>query len=202
MYMTHLNQATNEHADREIEVRFVEVDEQALKQKLTALGAEDLGEAFLEEIIFYDQAGKWQYDEKKFVRIRRTNKGMFVTFKHNQEDSATGTQELEFQAAADQEHKIEKFLEAIGLIAYRVQQKKRHSYKLDNVLVEFDTWPVIPTYVELEGESEEALKSVAAKLGLNWSKVVFETARFLIEKYYDIPVSQYKYFTFGKVGND
>lgn len=199
--MTHLNQITNEHVDREIEARFIEVDELALKHKLSTLGAEDFGEDFLEEIIFYDQAGRWQHDEKKFVRIRRTNKGTFVTFKHNQEDSATGTQELEFQAAADQEHKIEKFLEAVGLVSYRVQQKKRHSYKLDNVLVEFDTWPVIPTYVELEGESEEALKSVAAKLGLDWSKAIFESARFVIEKYYDIPVSQYKYFTFDKVGN-
>lgn len=38
----------------EIEVRLWEIDKAALVEKLRRLGAEDLGEDILEDIIFYD----------------------------------------------------------------------------------------------------------------------------------------------------
>jgi len=183
---------------REIEVRFLEIDVDAILNKLHAMGAADEGEDFFREIIFYDKAGHWQYDEKKFVRIRQTKSGTFVTFKHNEEDTATGTKEVEFEAKNAET--IKKFLEEIGLVAFREQEKKRHTFRMGEVAVDIDTWPSIPTYVELEGPSEDELKAVAAKLELTWSKAIFESPRYVIEKYYKIPVSEYKYFTFGKMG--
>ena len=77
------------NADKEIEVRFLEIDKEALIKKLEHLGAIDLGKDFLREVIFYDKAGKWQYEEKKFVRIRSTREGIFLAFKHTTEDTAT-----------------------------------------------------------------------------------------------------------------
>jgi hypothetical protein len=47
---------------REIEVRFLEIDVDAILKKLHAMGAADEGEDFFREIIFYDKAGHWQYD--------------------------------------------------------------------------------------------------------------------------------------------
>ncbi len=183
---------------REIEVRFLEVDVSAVINKLQEVGALDQGEDFLLEIIFYDKAGRWQYDEKKFVRIRQTKKGTLVTFKHNEEDTATGTKEIEFEV--DDVNVIKHFLEEVGLVAFREQEKKRHTFSLGKVIIDIDTWPSVPTYVELEGPSEDALKDVASKLGLSWSNAVFESPRYVIEKYYKIPVSEYHYFTFEKLG--
>ena len=148
---------------REIEVRFLEIDVEGLIHKLMKVGATDRGEDFFREIIFYDKASKWQYEEKKFVRIRQTNKNIFVTFKHNEEDTATGTKEIEFEIKNLEV--VKKFLEEVGLVAFREQEKRRHTFILDEVVVDIDTWPSIPTYVELEGSSEEALKGVAAKIG-------------------------------------
>lgn len=183
---------------REIEVRFLEIDVEALIKRLHEVGAADEEEDFLREIIFYDKAGRWQYDEKKFVRIRQTKKGTSVTFKHNEEDSAMGTKEIEFEVK-DLEV-VKHFLEEVGLVAFREQEKRRHKFSLDKVIIDIDTWPSIPTYVELEGSSEDDLKEAAAKLGLSWSKAIFESARYVIEKYYNIPVSKYHYFTFEKMG--
>jgi len=182
-------------------VRFLEIDEAALKDKLRSLGAVDHQEDFLREMIFYDQALHWQTAERKFVRIRQTQKGTFVTFKHNEEDSATGTKEIEFKVDSSETEKVKNFLEEIGLVMFREQEKKRHSFDLQGVLVELDTWPEIPTYVELEGPSEEALKQTAAALGLDWANVVFDPPRYLIEQRYHIPVSDYRFFTFKKIGN-
>jgi len=50
-----------ENTNREIEVRFLEIDYPSLVEKLNGLGAEDFGEDFLREIIFYDKDLKWMY---------------------------------------------------------------------------------------------------------------------------------------------
>lgn len=182
---------------REIEARFLGIDPEEFKRKLIAAGAEDLGEDLIREMIFYDKDFLWQKEEKKYVRVRKTKNGICMAFKHNDALAADGTKEIEigvsdFDAAA-------ALLEHIGLVAFREQEKKRHAYRLGDVRVELDTWPSIPTYAELEGPSEQALKAAAAKLGLDWKHAVFESARFLIEKYYRIPVSSLRHFTFSKI---
>lgn len=182
---------------KEIEVRFLEIDTKAIVEKLQSLGAKDLGEDFLEEIIFYDQAGNWQYKDKKFARLRKTKEGTFMAFKDQSVETATGTEEIEFKV--DDFEKAKVFLEAVGLVAFRDQQKKRHTLKLGEVIVDIDTWPKVPTYLELEGPSEKALKEAATKLGLDWAKVVFEAPRFIIEKRYNIPMSKLRSFTFDRV---
>jgi adenylate cyclase class 2 len=183
---------------REVEARFLNVDVGALLERLKAAGAEDLGEDLIHEVIFYDKDLRWQREEKKYARVRKTKNGIRMTFKHNDVLGADGTKEIEI--AVDDFDRAAAFLEAIGLVAFREQEKKRHSFKLGEVMVDIDTWPSIPTYVELEGPSEEALKETASRLGLDWNQAVFESARFLIEKYYGIPVSSYRHFTFHTIG--
>lgn len=183
--------------NREIEVRFLEIDKEALIKKLRELGAEDLGEDFLEEVIFYDKELKWQYEHKKIVKIRKTKDGIFLTFKHKDGDSNLDIKEIEFGISSTEQ--TIKFLEEIGLVAYRRQQKKRHKFQIDGVTIDIDTWPSVPTYVELEGPSEEALKEIVAKLEFDWKDAEFESPRYLIENRYDIPVSKLKFFTFDRV---
>src|SRR3989338_2779634 len=194
---TNTSSRHDESKNREIEVRFLDIDQNALIEKLRSLNARDLGEDFLSEVIFYDKAGRWQYKEKKFVRIRQTKTGVFLAFKHNEEDTATGTKEIEVEVGDFE--KTKALLEEIGLAAFRENEKKRRTFLLGDVTVDIDTWPSVPTYVELEGPSEKSLKAAAKKLGLDWSKTVFESPRFVIEKYYKIPVSRLRFFTFQKI---
>ncbi len=183
--------------NREIEVRFLEINKEELIAKLISLGAEDKGEELLSETIFYDKDGVWQNEGKKMVRVRSNSKGTRVTYKNQFEHSATGTIELEF--GVDDATQAHTFLEAVGLIAYRKQEKKRHTLQLGDVTADIDTWPKIPTLIELEGPSEQALKEAAQALNLSWDTAVFENPRIVIEKYYNIPVGHLKHFTFDKI---
>jgi len=180
----------------EIEVKFLEVDKTELIEKLLLLGAKDLGEEKIWEEIFYDQAGEWK-KQNKFGRIRTTNKGSYFTYKHSRERTATGVTEIEF--AITEPDKLRAFLETMGLVMNRNNEKLRHKFMLGEVTVDIDTWPKVPTYVELEGPSEEAIKAAAAKLGFDWSKGVFGTAAQVIEEVYKLPVTTYRYFTFDRV---
>lgn len=185
--------STSAH-EREIEVRFLEVEVAKLKMRLYSLGAQDLGEELVRETIFYGNG--LTVENRKFVRLRQETRGVYLTYKHHQELSAAGTHEIE--VLVSDYAKARQLLEAIGLTAYREQAKRRHSFRLAEACVDIVWWPKLPPLVEIEGPSEEALKEAAGKLGFDWSQAVFKDNRAVIEEQYGIPVSRFKFYTFDK----
>ncbi len=182
--------------NREIEVKFLDVDKSALIEKLQSLKAKDLGEELITEQIFYDKEKKW-IEEHKFIRIRTTKKGSFLTYKHTQDRTALGVLEIEFKI--EEHQKVKDFLEQINFVMNRSQEKKRHKFTIEDVIIDIDTWPKIPTYVEIEGPNEAAIKKVSEQLGFDWTKGIFNTAAEVIEEVYKLQVRTFKYFTFDKV---
>ncbi len=184
----------------EIEVKFLEIDVPAIKTKLASLGAEDLGEDLLKEIIFYDKDLEWQKERTqrvRFVRLRSNKKGVLLTYKSKLGGTQPYAEEIEVMVS--DLDKATQLLEAVGLVVFRHQEKRRHSYLLNDTMIEIDTWPRVPPYLEIEGPSEELVKQVAEQLGFDWNEGVFEVAGRVIEKHYNIPVGDYQYFTFDKV---
>lgn len=184
------------NVNREIEARFLNVNQKDLIKKLKFLKAKDLGEDLIKELIFYDKKLIWK-KKQIFVRLRQTNNKVYLAYKHHQKDTINGTLEVELEV--NNLGKTKKFLEELGLISYREQEKKRHKFILGNTILDIDTWPGIPTYLEIEGRSEKDVKDVAKKLGLDFTKAIFIDARGIIETIYNIPVSDYKLFTFKKI---
>lgn len=180
---------------KEIEVRFHDIDKDALIKKLLDLGAEDQGEDLLSEVIFYDQDGKWS-NAGRFVRLR-TRKGVTtMTYKHITHDAVDAAHEVEFEVP---DIKLaEDFLSGIGLLAARHQEKRRHTFIYDGVTVDIDTWPRIPNYVEFEGKSEDDLRRVTDALGYKWEDALMIDARKIIEQIYGIPVGKMQWFTFDR----
>lgn len=179
----------------ETEVRFLDIDKDTLLKKLTALGAKDHGEVLLEEIIFYDPERNW-LKQGKVVRLRKNKTKTQLAFKHHKEQTITGAVEVEFEVGDLDSAAL--FLEHVGLKAFRCQEKKRHTFTLGDSTVDIDTWPRVPTYVELEGPSEVTLRKLAADLGLDWSKAVYDNALRVIEIHYNIPVGTMRWFTFDR----
>lgn len=178
----------------EIEIRYLEVDVPELLKKLKELNAKDLGQDLFREIIFYDKDREFIKDQR-VVRIRSTKDKILLAYKQHSDGNSTAT-EIELEVS-DEEQAV-SFLEKVGLVAFRRQEKRRHAFSLDGIGIDIDTWPKIPPYVELEGESEEVLVAMAKKLGLK-GKMVVESAGKVIENYYNIPVRSLRYFTFDKV---
>ena len=181
--------------EKETEVRFLDINKQDIIARLKRLGAEDAGEVLLDEIIIYDKDLVWP-KQKRFIRIRRGGGRTMLTYKQHAADPKDGAHELGFEIA-DLSAAVSLF-EALGLLPYRRQQKKRHTFRLGEVTFDIDTWPQIPTYVELEGPSMDALIEAAGKVGLDWGEVVYDDARNVIEKRYGIPLESVRWFTFDR----
>lgn len=164
----------------EIETRFLEIDKDVLISKLRGFGAQDLGEVKLDEVIFHDRDNKW-LEENKLVKLRQNGSKIKLIFKCNKEKTVDGSKEIEFEVSDFLEAKA--FLEATGLVPWRIVEKYRHTFKLDNVVIDIDTWPKIPVYAELEGDSVEELKLAAQKLELVWEDRFDGDPRFVYKKY-------------------
>ncbi len=107
-------------------------------------------------------APTWVSQDKR-LRLRKEGEVLTMSYKNQAKHTIDGTIEIEF--GIDDLKKAEAFLEVLGYPAYRHQEKFRHTFELQGVVFDIDTWPRIPTYVELEGNSEESIRKMAELVG-------------------------------------
>lgn len=184
----------NINMNTEIETRFLDINKSELIEKLKSLNAIDEGEVKLDEIIFYDDLEK-SLREKYLVKLRKKGDKITLTYKSNKDKTTDGATEIEF-VVSDMD-KAKSFMETIGWTAYRIVEKYRHTFELDGVTLDIDTWPQIPPYVELEGDDVESLKLMAGKLGFDWNNKFDQDPRFVF-KHYGYDFDNIRTVTFDK----
>lgn len=73
------------------------------------------------------------------------------------------------------------FLTLCGLKLASYQENYRENWRYRDVVLSIDTWPGLQSFLEIEGSSEEAVRSAADQLGLGYTKAYFGT----IDKLYE-----------------
>lgn len=116
---------------------------------------------------------KFHNNSKKWIRLRKTNKRTTLTVKHILADNDTSLQQMmETEMEVPSIKEANDFLQALGYSHKSYQEKRRISYVLDNHEIDIDTWPGLPTYMEIEGESEEDLNKILNLLGYSMKDTV------------------------------
>lgn len=145
----------------EYEVRVLEIDALKIEKQLEDLGA----------VLQWDNLQKrYVYDfipkiEGKWIRLRTNGDKTTLTIKNIVSSEIDGTQELEIEV--DDFFKTNLLLNELGFEAKGYQENRRRQYILDGVEIDIDSWPLIPTYLEIEGKSEEAVYKVLDKLNIS-----------------------------------
>ena len=106
-----------------------------------------------------------------FLRIRDQGDKTTITYKQFDALSVDGAKEYEVDVS-DFDEAIALFA-AAGLSHGSFQESKRETWTLDGAEVVIDEWPWLNPYIEVEGESEEHVRTVSKLLGLEWSDAVF-----------------------------
>lgn len=103
---------------------------------------------------------------QKWIRLRETNKEITITIKqiYSTESEYNLNDVKEVEIKVDSFDMANLLLNELGYGNSRYQQKKRISYKLDNISIEIDSWPHIPPYLEIEATEKEIYEMVE-KLG-------------------------------------
>jgi len=63
----------------------------------------------------------------------------------------------------------------VGLQSRNYQENYREEWELNGVKIDMDTWPIIGTYIEVEGKSEAEVRQVCQMLGLSYEDGIFDT---------------------------
>lgn len=184
---------------KEIEARFLEINPEEIQEKLKKLGVKKAFDKVFKEAIVQPPVGKgfeeWEKTRKR-IRVRDSGNKVELTLKENVKWGLAETKEIEFEVPSFE--KAVEFLESINLEVKRLQEKRRVSFQTEGVHVEIDYWPWIPPCLEIEGESEELVKTWAKKLELDWKKADFRDAKKVYLENYGIDVDKLKEVSFNK----
>ena len=116
---------------------------------------------------------KFHNNSKKWIRLRKTNKKTTLTVKHILAENDTSLQQMmETEIEVPSIKEANDFLQALGYSHKSYQEKRRISYILNNHEIDIDTWPGLPTYMEIEGEGEEDLNKILNLLGYSMKDTV------------------------------
>jgi adenylate cyclase class 2 len=153
----------------EYEAKFLAVDVAAVQARLAALGAvQTFPRTLLTRKIFASDA----LDGSQWLRLR--DEGTRTTLTLKQVTDATtihGTTEIETEVA--DLHAMAEILSHLGLREVRYQENYREEWHLGDVAFDFDTWPDLPTFLEIEGPDEQSVRASAAALGLDYADARF-----------------------------
>ena len=153
----------------EIEVKFLNVDIDAMRQKLKD------ADATLEHPMRLMKRALIETEETSnrngYLRVRDEGDKITATYKQFKENSLTGAQEREI-IVSDFDETLAIFGE-FGLDYHTFQESKRETWKYGKVEVVIDEWPWIQPYIEIEADSEDAVRNAAKELGFDWSNAVF-----------------------------
>ena len=82
-----------------------------------------------------------------------------------------------------------RMLEELGYISHTYQENQRIRYMLDEVELDIDTWPYIPTYLEIEGKNENSVKETLGKLNLDKTKSTTLDVQGVFKEFYNIDIA-------------
>lgn len=165
----------------EYEIRVLEINKEEIIKKLESLNAKFIGEWFQKRYV-YDFNPKIA---TKWIRLRTNGKETTLTIKDITSDKIDGTKELEI--VVDDFDKTAKILEELGYKPKAIQENKRVRYMYNDIEIDVDSWPLIPDYLEIEGNSVEDVEKTIHILELDGEKVTTKDCQSIYKDYgYDL----------------
>lgn len=186
----------------EIEVKFLDIDVAEIRKKLKSLGAKKTFEKLYRRKMF--DYPDWRLDKKgAWLRVRDEGDQVMLVYKQRlgeKLDEKGKTNDLgmeEIELEIENFDKAALIFEKIGFITKRYMENRRERWELDGVTFDLDTYPMIPTYLEIEADDWEKIDETIAKLGLKADeKKIFSVTQ--IYRARGIEENEYDVITFEK----
>lgn len=169
--------------ETEIEAKFPDVNADALRKVLEEKGAILEYPEVLMRRMNYDYPDRRLEEKGGWIRVRDEGTEVTLSYKQLQDRTLHGTKEI--NVVVDDFDKTRQFLEAIGMVAKAYQETRREKWNYKGVEVTIDTWPWVPTFVELEGPTEALVREVAADLNFDWSTAMHGSVETIYQMHFD-----------------
>lgn len=167
----------------EYEVRVLEIDKENLIKRLEKLGAKKIADFNYKRRIYNFNP----VVDHKWIRLRTDGKRTTLTIKKLENLEIDGTKEMEIEVSDFEE--TNNILNELGYKSHTYQENKRTRYVLKDVELDIDSWPYIPTYLEIEGKDEKSVKDMINLLEIDKSKVTSIDVQGVFRTFYNIEIS-------------
>lgn len=149
----------------EIEARLLDINEEDFISLIKSHNATFVGDWLMSRNVYDFKP----VDEGRWIRLRTNGEETTLTIKEIESSEIDGTKEIEIVVSDfDSTNEI---LNKLGYFARGSQTNRRIRYILDDVEIDIDFWPMIPTYVEFEADSEQKIKDLCVKLDIDFNKL-------------------------------
>lgn len=155
----------------EIEAKFTDVDPASVRARLQETGATLKQPEILMRCAVFDYPDRWLYASVARCGCEMKGKKITLSYKQLNDRTLYGTQEI--SVVVDDFEETCHFLLAIGLRSKSHQETRREKWLYGEVEITIDTWPWIPTFMEIEGSSEKVVMQTARDLRFDWSKALY-----------------------------
>lgn len=176
----------------EYEVRMLNIDVKEMLKKAKEKGAIKIGQ-FHQKRYVYDftptQKGSW-------IRLRSNGKKTTLAIKEIKSLKIDGTKEIEIEVSDFEA--TNSILKKLGYNYRTYQENYRIELKIDDVILDFDKWPLIPPYLEIEGKRESDIKTVMEKLGINAKQITTLDVNSIYKEQYNINLDEIKSLCFNE----
>lgn len=178
----------------EIEAKFIDINIDLFRQKLQEIGAKLISPERLMRRTNFD------ISEHEFTRVRDEGDKVTISYKNGANISLSGMREICVEV--DNYDNAVALLIASGLKPKAIQETRRETWRLGDAEIDIDTWPWLPSFVEIEASTEDEVRFTAEKLGFNMENAFFGSAAQIYEHYYNVTpheINFYPEITFGPV---
>ncbi|MBP9801548.1 MAG: CYTH domain-containing protein [Candidatus Moranbacteria bacterium] len=175
----------------EYEATFAAVEKDVIRKKLLEAGAVLVRPEFLQKrVVFrmpvgHEIPGGW-------VRVRDEGDKITMSLKVIDGSHIENQKEI-FLTVSNFEEAIH-FLLALGCTEKSYQETRHEIWTLDDTEVTIDERPFLEPFVEIEGQSEDLVRSVSLKLGSDYTQAIFGAVDVLY-------IGQYPHLTAERINN-
>ena len=169
----------------EFEAKFYPVERHEYRKKLQEIGAKlVVPERKMRRAIAHHHNNP--QIKATYLRVRDEGGIIRLSLKTHAMEEGSLSDQKEIDVEVSDYEKTVKLFESLGFNFDTYQETLRETWELEGAEIVIDTWPGLLTYSEIEASSEEHVKEVALKLGLNWDKKIITSALEIFMKVYHL----------------
>jgi len=155
---------------REYEYQFIDIDLQKIRKLIRDNGGKQIYGKTLMSIIVYNHPNKTLQSDS-YIRVRNEGNKITFTVKTKLKDKFPIEHEVEMSNDPKNIEEMDHMLNFLGCtLKYKVEKLREKWIIADAKEIVFDSYPALPTYMEIEAETEEKLNKVTKLLNLDPNK--------------------------------
>lgn len=170
----------------EIEAKFLNINKENIRKLLKNLGAELITPERLMERAVFDSPNPNEY-----YRVRNEGNQITMSFKHCDDRSIEGMKEI-CLTVDNYDNAIDFLTHAVGK-PKALQETYRESWIKDGVEIDIDTWPWVPSFIEIEGPSAESVEKLANELGFKMEDAEYGSVEIVYQQIFDVTEDEINY---------